>query len=78
MWVILHAFFCSADFFFKTNFFFQKILSVKQFGSRSGPTLWVKAVYKYQQTTLAGKELILLTRVGNSIDRTIGSNKEVL
>ena len=42
-WVILHASLSSADFFFKINFFekfFQEYhQSVKQFGSRSGPTI---------------------------------------
>ena len=36
-WVILHGFRSSADFFSKTNF--RITISVKEFGSRSGPRL---------------------------------------
>ena len=55
-----HAFLPSAD-FFKSNFL-KFFFSVKQFGSRSGPTFsglfWVQSVCKgYEQMTLAGNEL---------------------
>ena len=48
-------------FFFKINAFknyFQNIISVKQFRSRLGPTVWVQTVCKdYQETLLGCKDL---------------------
>ena len=86
-WVTLHAF-CHLWIVFNFSFFFKKIFqeyhqSVKQFGSRSGPTgptfcpawsgskLFAKVISRQQKSPLAGKELMQTNWLSNKMKQTL-------